>query len=123
MAEVRPAVIVAIDGGPDVAGKYLAAYDPDAYDGRGHSRWTADPAAALTFDTASAAFECWRQVSGVRPTRPDGLPNRPLTAITVSIEPRPEGLRPGDPARDRLREARLEGRISPAFPAVLPGEV
>ncbi len=59
---------------PVPTGSWLKSYDPDAYDGRGSATWT--------FDT-EAAMACWRTVSTVRPTRPDGQPNRPLTAATI----------------------------------------
>jgi len=41
----------------------------------------------MTFGDARAAFECWQQVLRSRPVRPDGKPNRPLTAFTVAIVP------------------------------------
>lgn len=68
------------------AGQYLECYDVDAHGGRGAASWTIDPAQALTFVSAQAAWDCWRQQSTVAPTRADGQPNRPLTAFTISIE-------------------------------------
>ena len=70
------------DGSED----YLTYYDPEFQDGvglcQGGSR-----ADALRFVNPGAALECWRLISTTRPLRPDGKPNRPLSALTVSLEP------------------------------------
>lgn len=68
---------------------WLKDYDPDG--GRtvyptGSMTVTEDPAAAKQFDSASAVLQEWQRVSTTVPVRPDGKPNRPLTAFT--IEPR-----------------------------------
>lgn len=65
---------------------YLKEYWPDAYDGGGDSIYTDKLDDAKTFPSKAAAFEFWRQQSTVRPLRPDGKPNRPLTEFTVVIE-------------------------------------
>ncbi len=78
-------------GGRDPSGQYLRDYDPEAHGGMGEARWTADPAKARVFASFGEAFECWRQVPRSRPRRPDGKPNRPLTAYTVRFEHAPEG--------------------------------
>ena len=76
------------DGGPDLSiGCYLADYDPDVNGGRGLIDWTRDPAGAMIFDNQLAAGRCYTAVSRVRPVRPDGQPNRPLTGYTVIFEP------------------------------------
>ena len=67
-------------------GQYLAAFDADAYSGRGLIRWTHDKARAMRFADFEAAAECWKRQSAVRPLRPDGQPNRPLTAYSVTFE-------------------------------------
>jgi hypothetical protein len=76
-------------GGPPGApiGQYLLSYDPEAFKGRGWAEWTADLTKARQFEDYAAALAYWRQVSRTRPTRPDGAPNRPLTAFTVTVEP------------------------------------
>jgi hypothetical protein len=71
---------------PEV-GWFVKAYDPDAHDGRGEVWWTPDPLDAMLFENGALAFDCYRQTSTVRPWRPDGRPNRPLTACTISVEP------------------------------------
>jgi hypothetical protein len=66
-------------------GMYVASYDPDAFGGRGEIVFTGTLSAAKQFPDQAAAFECWRQRSTVEPSRPDGKPNRPLTAYTVEM--------------------------------------
>jgi hypothetical protein len=67
------------------AGMYLKAYDPEAHDGQGLADWTGKLEDALKFETATEAWNLWRTVPKSRPVRPDGKPNRPLTAFTVEI--------------------------------------
>lgn len=69
-----------------VKGAYLQWSDPDALGGRGDDRWTDDLALAKRFASHDAAFECWRAQSKKVPWRPDGRPNRPMTAYSVTIE-------------------------------------
>lgn len=77
--------------GPDVhldqtpRGAWLASYDPDAHDGQGLATWTTDQAEAMRFESAAAAFACWRSTSTVRPIRDDGRPNRPLTSASIMV--------------------------------------
>ena len=40
----------------------------------------------MRFVSIAEAMEYWRTVSTTVPFRPDGKPNRPLTAYTVEIE-------------------------------------
>jgi hypothetical protein len=61
------------------------SYDPDAHDGLGLAEWTTDPMEAMRFSDQAAALARWKQTSTVRPLREDGKPNRPLTAVTVSV--------------------------------------
>jgi len=61
--------------------------DVNAGQGRGAVTGTYDRAKAVQFATAAEAIAYWQAVSGVRPVRPDGQPNRPLTAYTVVVEP------------------------------------
>lgn len=72
---------------PAPIGQYLKSYDPNAHDGRGTAEWTADIDAAMVFSDPTSLLKYWKQVSRVRPVRPDGKPNRPLTAFTILIEP------------------------------------
>lgn len=68
-------------------GKYLEHFDPDASAGRGNVLWTYKVEKALKFKDISHALDFWRTPSKVMPTRPDGKPNRPLTAFSVEIVP------------------------------------
>lgn len=68
-------------------GMYLARFDPEAHDGVGEVLVTPIRAHALRFDSARDAFNTWRTVPRNRAWRPDGKPNRPLTAYTMELEP------------------------------------
>jgi hypothetical protein len=72
------------DDKPD--GMYLASFDVDAFEGRGTSAWAKDRYDAMIFMDFAAAHAHWSQQSTVLPFRPDGRPNKPLTAFTVEIE-------------------------------------
>ena len=71
----------------DCCGVWLAHFDADAHDGFGDFVLTDKSDRALRFGSTTDAWACWRRQSSVRPLRPDGLPNRPLTAFTVQIVP------------------------------------
>lgn len=66
---------------------WLAGFDVEAHDGRGEASYTNDREEAYRFVDAHDAMREWRRIPTVRRTRPDGRPNRPLTALTVGIEP------------------------------------
>ena len=42
---------------------------------------------ALDWPDAAQAMTAWNTVSSQRPRRPDGRPNKPLTALTVEVQP------------------------------------
>lgn len=67
-------------------GKYVVDYDPEPrLSSRGEWVYlitTDDPSKARQFSSAADAMEYWRRSYGLRP---DGKPNRPLTAYTVEI--------------------------------------
>lgn len=67
-------------------GNYLTAFDADAADGLGAAEWSSDPEKALKFETFEAGWELWRSQSTKQPLRADGRPNRPLTAVNITIE-------------------------------------
>jgi hypothetical protein len=74
------------------SGQFLESYDPeyteDPADPRtGLAVWTNEVGRAQVFPSAKEALECWRTQSVTKPLRPDGQPNRPLSAYTVSISP------------------------------------
>lgn len=84
--------IVGLVGGGDTPfdGQYVKEYDPSrpGVDPRGlpmlaHIVCTPSVAEAKRFATGAEALEFWRKSDGT--FRPDGKPNRPLTAFTVLI--------------------------------------
>lgn len=73
--------------------RYLKASDPD-YRADGLAQYptglvelTHVMEDARRFDTIGALFECWKEQSIKVPLRPDGKPNRPLTAYTITPVP------------------------------------
>lgn len=81
------------------AGQFLEWYDPDADENGPIAAWTSDLDKAKKFETTEDALAEWHRVRTVDPVRPDGKPNKPLTAISIEIVPidwadvpRPEGL-------------------------------
>ena len=72
------------DGRPGKwAGMYLCTADFDANGGIGDFAFTPDPSQAMRFADNGALLIFWNTQSTVLPLRPDGKPNRPLTALTV----------------------------------------
>lgn len=62
-------------------GTFVKFYDP-FWGTQGRLITTPDPAQAKVYPDGKAAFEEWRRSRGVRP---DGKPDRPLTAFNVEI--------------------------------------
>lgn len=91
-----PVVIVceglasAYSSGDPLVGQFLLSYDPEAHGGLGDAEFTADLEKARRFADAAEAIECWRAVPNAKPVRPDGRPNRPLTAFSVTLREVPE---------------------------------
>jgi hypothetical protein len=67
-------------------GEYLASFDFEAHDGQGEVALTPFIASAKRFDTAVDAFVFIKTVPECKPLRPDGRPNRPLTAANWEIK-------------------------------------
>lgn len=63
-------------------GRYLVTYDPA---GGIDSLVCGELDDARRFDSAKQAMELWRAVQPDDPIRPDGKPNRPLSAFTVEV--------------------------------------
>lgn len=70
----------------DTPGRFLKSFDLEAHDGRGATEWTRDIGSAHKFSDFTEALSTWKAQSKRHPVRPDGKPNRPLTAYTVSVE-------------------------------------
>lgn len=70
-------------------GQYVKSYDPDIGNGvvTGEVEGTFDPSEALTFDSSEEAYDFYRRTSTTVPLRPDGKPNRPMTAFTIEVLP------------------------------------
>ena len=84
-------VVAMADGRPgNWAGMYLHSADFDANGGIGDMAFTSDPARAMRFASSDEVLELWHTQSTVLPLRPDGKPNRPLTALTIQIVEAPE---------------------------------
>ena len=63
---------------------YIASY-ADTPNGRGDIKFSVSKDDALKFATPREALEYWRRISRTVPIRPDGKPNRPLTAFTIEL--------------------------------------
>lgn len=86
MARIR--IIGLVTGAPSgAAGQWVKSYTPHGRGGRGDIELTPNRSDAKVYETVVAALEDWQRVSVTHPTRPDGQPNRPMTAWTVRIEP------------------------------------
>ena len=70
---------------PEIEDQYLVSFGFDAMNGCGFGIFTDRPEQAMRFKTMRDAMEFWRTQSTVKPLRPDGKPNRPLTASTISV--------------------------------------
>lgn len=81
-------ILCLADGTPTPSDNtYVKSFDPDGFNGRGQLTTTPDVGRAKQFSTQVEALRFWQQQSKVNPTRPDGQPNRPLTAYSVTIDP------------------------------------
>jgi hypothetical protein len=77
-----PGARIAEQGSKD---KYLKTCDFEAYEGRGSCTFTDNIEDAMMFISKAEAMLFWKTQSKIRPKRPDGKPNRPLTAYHVEI--------------------------------------
>jgi hypothetical protein len=86
MSDYAIKIVGLVNGRPTLAeGQYVADYTPSGYEGRGDLVLTPYPSRAKRFPSMAAATDCWRSTSRTHPVRPDGKPNRPMTAWTVEI--------------------------------------
>ena len=81
------------------SGQFLRDFDHEAHDGRGEGEFTSDIEKAKEFANLVEAIEFWRRVPKCRPLRPDGKPNRPLTATTCEFSAKANFLRGRSDAR------------------------
>lgn len=66
-------------------GEYLKSFDFEAFDGQGQIELTPDLGEAMRFADAVEAIAFRNRSPQCRPRRPDGLPNRPLTAANWQL--------------------------------------
>lgn len=63
---------------------FLAEYDADVDAYRGRVVLTNDINKAMRFADFQDMMACWQRVSKTVPLRPDGRPNRPLSAFSIT---------------------------------------
>lgn len=71
-------------------GKFLLDFNFEAFGGIGAMEMTHDIFAAKRFLSVHEALAYRNRVPLVKPTRDDGMPNRPLSATTWEVVPVPE---------------------------------
>ena len=64
-------------------GRWLVSYDPHSFGGRGLIQTTDRRSDARVFSGMAEFHEMYTEASGMRP---DGKPNRPLTAFHLRVE-------------------------------------
>jgi hypothetical protein len=69
---------------------YVENFDIEANHGRGAVMWTRHAHEAYTWPSAKEALEDWNRQSETLPLRPDGRPNKPMTAMTIAIVSAPK---------------------------------
>lgn len=80
-------VVCVADGSPTpLAGRYVRRWHPSATrPGLPMVDATDDATKARSFATAAEAYAYWTEVNRKHPVRPDGQPNRPMTAYTCEV--------------------------------------
>lgn len=73
-------------------GRYVVHWNPHTRFGVCEVHTTGNRALAHRFADYEAVMRDWKTVSDVQPTRPDGEPNRPLTALIIESERESGGL-------------------------------
>jgi hypothetical protein len=69
----------------DILGQYLMSFDFEANGGEGYGLFTSDIDKAMTFTTMQEVIDFVKKQPECKPLRDDGLPNRPITAVSISI--------------------------------------
>jgi hypothetical protein len=80
-------IVALANGKPTAAaGNYVQSFNPDLNEGYGDLVLTERIEDAMRFDSPADAFAFWKkQAAPPYHHRPDGKPNRPLTAFSVEI--------------------------------------
>jgi hypothetical protein len=77
-----------VDAEPSIAESILLADGAIVNGAWGGRIWlTTKRDEAHKFASGADALEAWNTVSKTRPVRPDGRPNKPLAALTITVEP------------------------------------
>lgn len=110
-----PFVLQIMDPGP-TEGQYLERFDPEAHSPigpypTGYVWFTPTVERALLFDTVELALETWKRQSRSTPLRPDGQPNRPLTAFTMAIVPVKKQLKTCTTIGEQLHNEQLHSEL------------
>lgn len=71
------------------SGQWMKSFDHEAFGGQGYGEFTHDPAKAMRFEKVTDAMAFWGRQSKIKALRPDGQPNKPMTALTAAIDPLP----------------------------------
>jgi hypothetical protein len=80
--------IQVVDDRPEVEsilGQYLMSFDFEAHDGQGDGVFTPNIEEAMTFTSMQEVINFVKTQPQCKPLRDDGLPNRPMTAVSISI--------------------------------------
>ena len=83
MKQVRMRVICSDGSG----GPWIESYDVDDFGGLGSAKLTDDPEKAMVWPSIVEALQARQEQSKLLPLRPDGKPNRPLSAFSLLVEP------------------------------------
>lgn len=73
------------EGFESADGRYLKSMDFDANNGWGDAVFTDNTDEAMIFKSPQEALGFWSTQSKIEPLRPDGKPNKPMTAFTVEL--------------------------------------
>jgi hypothetical protein len=71
---------------PELFGTYVQDFDLEAHGARGQITFTRDLRNAHKWPTFADAMATWNTQSKTVPTRPDGKPNKPMTAMTIEVK-------------------------------------
>lgn len=67
--------------------RYVVAWNPNTIEGTLALTSTADRSKARVFEDIDTVFNEWSAISTVQPLRHDLMPNRPLKAVNMTVEP------------------------------------
>lgn len=94
MRQYAVRILYAATGGPPTEhdGRYVVSWNPHTRVDKLDIVTTNGPSEARLWTNNRDCFAEWKTISNVQPKRPDGKPNRPLTAMSIQIEPWEDSL-------------------------------